>query len=414
VPELRTFRGIRYGGSPDMRKLVCPPYDIISPEEQARLYARHPHNAVRVELPFSEAPDEAEEERYRRADRHFREWLAEGVLVEDDEDGLYVYRQDFVARDGTRRRVSGVIGALTLERFGEDTGIFAHERTMPGPIEDRLALLRACPVNISPIYAIYRGAGELGPYLESLEHRPPAARFPDEHGTLHRLWRITAPAETEMLAEAVGRHPLVIADGHHRYETALAFHAENHEGAGHHDAVMCFCVDADAEELEVLPYNRALIADVTGEEVESRLLQSFRSKQLSSGEGVNALTASAADHPLLFVFPHSEVLIELSDEEVVARVGDRADAWRRLDVVALHEVVLPEVLADELEQVVFSSDPSEVLSLVEDKGWTAGVLLRPLHASQVIEVARSGERMPQKASYFWPKAVTGLVFRSLR
>ncbi|MGH2557107.1 MAG: DUF1015 domain-containing protein, partial [Actinomycetota bacterium] len=238
VPELSPFHGIRYAGGSDLRRLVCPPYDIISPEEQAKLYARHPHNAVRVELPFSEAPDEAEEERYRRADRHFRNWLDEGVLVGDEEGGLYVYRQDFVSRSGTRRRVSGVVGALRLEELGAASGILPHERTMPGPIEDRLALLRACPVNISPIYAIYRAGGGLRPYLDSLEDRPPQARFPDEHGTLHRLWSITAPAELELLGEAVATGPLVIADGHHRYETALAYRDEN-PGAEPTDAVMC-------------------------------------------------------------------------------------------------------------------------------------------------------------------------------
>lgn len=160
MPELSPFHGVRFA-SPDVRDLVCPPYDVISAEEQDRLYARSEHNAVRIELPRAESPDEAKEERYRRAGALFQKWLSEGVLQRDGNAGFYVYRQDFVSPSGTRRQVTGVIGALKLEEFGDTAGVLPHERTMPGPIEDRLALMRACPVNVSPIYAVYRGGARL-------------------------------------------------------------------------------------------------------------------------------------------------------------------------------------------------------------------------------------------------------------
>ncbi|HEV3472458.1 MAG TPA: DUF1015 domain-containing protein, partial [Actinomycetota bacterium] len=152
MPRLEPFAGIRYS-STELRDLICPPYDIISPDLQHRLYDRDPRNAVRLELARGEG-----EERYRSAAATFDEWLDDGTLTVD-EPSLYVYRQDFVGPDGDRRRVVGVIGALTLEPFGRDAGVLPHERTMPGPKKDRLALMRACPVNVSPIYAIYRGSG---------------------------------------------------------------------------------------------------------------------------------------------------------------------------------------------------------------------------------------------------------------
>jgi uncharacterized protein (DUF1015 family) len=412
MPDLRPFRGIRYSQQVNLRDVVCPPYDVITPEEQARLYERDPHNAVRVELPFSERPQEAEEERYRRAAHHFATWLAEGILLEDGAASLYVYRQDFVGREGRRRRVTGVIGALALEPLGSGD-VLAHEHTMPGPIEDRLALLRACPVNISPIYGIYRGAGDLHPYLDSLSARPPAARVADEGGTLHRLWVIDAPAEMDMLAAAVAVGELVIADGHHRYETALAYHLELGGGAGPHDAVMCLCVDIDSEQVEVLPYHRAFDSALSPEAIERRLVEGFSAKSLPSGEGLRALERSPADHPLLFVLPDRDVLVEVASEEVDRRVGDRPEAWRRLDVVALHEVVIPEVFPEGLDQVVFSSDGPLIFSLVRTRGRTGGVILNPLDPTAVIDVAHSGARMPQKASYFSPKALTGLAFRAL-
>jgi uncharacterized protein (DUF1015 family) len=308
--------------------------------------------------------------------------------------------------------VMGVIGALSLESYG-GSGVLPHEKTMPGPVEDRLALLRACPVNISPIYAIYTGGSALAPYLDALAARPPAARFTDESGTRHRLWVVEAPAEVDMLSEALGRGPLVIADGHHRYETAHAYHLE--QGGGPRDrsaAVMCYCVDVDSEDVSVLPYHRAFSSSTSAEEIERRLLQSFAGKSMSSGEGMAALERSSADHPLLFVLPEKDVLVEVAAQEV-DRHTDHPPALRRLDVVALHEVVIPEVFPEGLEQLVFSSDEELVLSLGRTRGRTGGVILRALDAGEVLAVAASGVRMPQKASYFWPKALTGLVFRAL-
>lgn len=411
MPHTRPFRALRYSDAARLRDLVCPPYDVISEEEQHRLHERNPANAVHLEL--ARGLPEGAEERYRTVADTFEQWCEDGVLRRDETDSLYVYRQDFVTERGERRRVAGVIGALELEPFGRASGVLPHERTMPEPIEQRLDLMRALPVNISPIYAIYRGRGALTPFLDSLENRPPEARFADEAGTLHRLWAITAPAEVDMLASGLENGPLVIADGHHRYETALAYAGEQ-EAPGEHDAVMCFCVDADTEDLVVLPYHRALRTPVAPAELQERLTSRYPSKRVT-GTGGEALDSSGADHPFLWrLGGGEEILIEVADSDVVDAVGDRPRAWRDLDVVALHEAVLPEILPEGVTELRFSKDSHEIVRLVDGGGFAAGVLLQPLDAAQVVEVARSGERMPQKASYFWPKAITGLVFRTLR
>ncbi|MBA2312700.1 MAG: DUF1015 domain-containing protein [Actinobacteria bacterium] len=410
MPELRPFQGVRYA-SENLSDIVCPPYDVITQEDQEKLYARHPHNAVRVELPFSESHDETE--RYRKAARQFAQWLDDGVLRRDDSPCLYVYRQDFLWK-GARKRITGVIGALKLEELGGRGGVLPHERTMPGPVEDRLRLLRACPVNISPIYAIYRGAGGLAPYYDSLTARPPQARLTDEHGTLHRLWVIGAPSEIEMISEAVAATALVIADGHHRYETALAYHEEQPDTNGEHDAVMCFCADADVEDLNVLPYHRVFKANSTSAAFGDRLAARFSTAEVDEEVAPRVFEHSAADHSFLVVLPDKELLLEVHEDAVSSAVGDQPAAWRSLDVVALHEAVLPAVLPEGVSQLRFSSDEEEIFRVVRDEHWTAGVLMKPLDAVQVVEVARSRMRMPQKASYFWPKAVTGLAFRSLR
>ena len=409
MPHLRPFHGVRYAHPEELAEIVCPPYDVITAEEQAKLHDRHPHNAVRVELPFSGNHDAMG--RYEKAARQFVDWMQSQVLQRDSRPCLYVYRQDFTWR-GTRRRVAGVIGALDLEELGAGSGILPHERTMPGPIEDRLALLRACPVNISPIYAIYRGAGGLAPYFDSLEGRPPDARLADDHGTLHRLWVINAQAETELLSDAVAAGPLVIADGHHRYETALAY-SRGWETRGPHDAVMCFCADADVEDLNVLPYHRAIESDLDPDVIKDRLLGEWRARRVDGTVAHRVLEHSAADHSFLVALPGDELLLEVDEDFVSSAVGDQPAAWRSLDVVALHEAVLPRLLPEGITRLRFSSDEDEVRRLVTQEFWTAAVLLKPLDAVQVVEVARAAKRMPQKASYFWPKAVTGLVFRPL-
>ena len=412
MPRLRPFKGIRYATAERLGDLVCPPYDVISPDEQQRLYERHEHNAVRLEL--ARAAD-GEGPKYAEVGAQFRHWLDDGVLTAENDDAFYVYRQDFSTEDGARHRVAGVMGALELEEFGRESGVLPHERTMPGPKEDRLALMRACPVNVSPIYAIYRGGGELAPYLDSLEHRPPTARFQDGDGILHRLWVVTAPAERDMLAAAIETGPLVIADGHHRYETALAFHREqtDHGSAGDHGSIMCFCVDADAEDLVVLPYNRAVKTSVPPEQVTERLTTGFAAEPVEVDDALPALEKDAADHAFVFVLPDAAYLARTGDEAVVAATGNRHPAWRSLDVVALHEVVLPRVLDDTEPELLFSRDPKEIVELVRNGAYDLGVLLKALRAAEVVDVATSGERMPQKASYFWPKAITGLVFHSL-
>lgn len=409
MPNLRSFRGVRYA-TEELGDKVCPPYDVISLDEQADLYERHEHNAIRLELA---RPEGESDNRYAHVGTLYRKWLSQGVLVEEPTEALYVYRQDFATADGARHRVAGVLGALELEEFGSDSGVLPHERTMAGPKKDRLALMRACPVNISPIYAIYRGGGELAPYLESLENRPPQARFQDQHGILHRLWVITASAERDMLSAAVAPGPLVIADGHHRYETALAFHREREGEPGDHGALLCFCVDADAEDLVVLPYNRAVKSPVGRDDVVAKLVSRFDAREVEPAEALDALEKEPGDHPFAFTFGDAGYLLSVSDADVVAATGHRHVAWRSLDVVALHEVVFPQLFDGSEIELVFSRDPDEIHRLVRDEGYDFGVLLKALRAAEVVDVATSGERMPQKASYFWPKAVTGLVFHSL-
>lgn len=406
MPDLKPFQGIRYRAADRLDALVCPPYDVITPEEQRTLHERHEHNAVRLEL----AQTGGDPSGYAHVGELFRQWVAEGVLVTEPAPAVYVYRQDFTAA-GMRRRVAGVIGALTLEPFGR--GVLPHERTMPGPKADRLALLRACPVNISPIVGIYRGRGAAAEVIDALEELEPDGTVTDEDGVLHRMWVVTDPAQIEALTAPVGATPLVIADGHHRYETALAYHAERDGTPGGHGAMMCCCVDADAEDLYVLPYHRLVSGGPGPGELAGRLTGELAAVEVDAGAAEEALRASPADHAFVFVVGDRSLLVEVDDAYVEAR-AEGPKAWRDLDVVALHEAVLPQLVSGTDTEVSFTKDAVQVRRTVASGEASFGVLLRAVAPVEVVDVAVSGARMPQKASYFWPKALTGLVFRSLR
>ncbi|MBV8235876.1 MAG: DUF1015 domain-containing protein, partial [Acidimicrobiia bacterium] len=231
MPRFEPFAGVRYNSDAvELDGVVAPPYDVIGPEERLALERRDPHNVVHVDLPR----DEPGRDRYTAAGCRLDEWLVEHVLARDDEAAFYVYRMGYRDTGGRPRQTSGVIGALELSVPGEGD-VLPHERTMPKPKDDRLNLLRSCHANLSPIWVLSLAGGLSG--LCELPG-PPDARCTDDAGVHHRLWRIIQPGVASALAEAVGSAPVVIADGHHRYETALAYRDERRAagaGPGDHD-----------------------------------------------------------------------------------------------------------------------------------------------------------------------------------
>lgn len=402
MPELRPFKAVRYAGVGDLADLVCPPYDLIGAREQARLHARHRYNAVRIELPFA-LPGESDTERYARAGAEFRSWLDSGVLAYEGSERLYAYRQEYSHGNGTAA-VTGVVGALSVAGYRRPDGTLPHENTMPGPLRDRLALLHAYPFNISPIEVVYRGGGATRAVLRDVCARTPDERVTDDGGVVHSLWGITDPAVIDAAAGPVRRGPVIIADGHHRFETALAFHEENAGRPGGHDAVMCFCIDADSEAAVVRPWHRALRAALDGAEIQRRLEVAFGAATGAGAPGAHAIS---------MVLPGRRLEIAVDPAAVEAATPGRAEPWRRLGAVALHEVVIPRVFGNGVDSMRFSTEPDEIVELVDRGGYAAGAILDAPEVHDVVEIALAGERVPPKSTYFWPKPITGLVFRSL-
>jgi uncharacterized protein (DUF1015 family) len=394
VPRFEPFSGIRY--DPDrvaLDEVLAPPYDVISAEDLAELEARSPNNAVRLELPR----DEAARDRYTAAQCRLDEWLASGVLVTDDEPSFYVYRMGFHDEAGRARQTSGVIGALELSVPGEGD-VLPHERTMSKPKDDRLNLLRACRANLSPVWGLSLATG-LSQLCEL--PGPPTARGTDEDGVHHRLWRITQPGVIAAISDAVSAAPVVIADGHHRYETALHYRDEirrerGTSTAGDEDLLMAYIVELSDEQLTVRPIHRLLSGLPDDFDLVAALSAAF--DVFDGGAPTPDIAARMDDAGALGLVTGGQAWLLRPRGEVDPDEGD-AD---RLDAALAS---LPPF------DVVYQHGVDNTLGLLDKGDAQAAVLLRATTVEQIASAAHARRRMPAKSTFFYPKPRTGLVFR---
>jgi uncharacterized protein (DUF1015 family) len=388
VPRFEPFPGLRYRDDVDLDAVTAPPYDVISPAARAELAGRTAYNVVHVDL-----PDEAEGAgRYTGAAERLAVWEAEGVLVRDPEPRLYVYRMGYRDRDGRPRQTTGVLGALGLVPPAD--GVLPHERTTPKAKTDRLELLRATATNLSPIWGLSLAEG-LAELCEPTG--PPLGRATDEDGVHHRFWPVTSPALIEALAERVASAPVVIADGHHRWETSIAYRDEI--GPGPADLTLALVVELAPDQLDVRPIHRLL----RGLPLDIDLLDALSSwfEVLETQPADPSLPARAEEAGALgLALPggRAALLRPLVD----AFPDDTPDLdSSRLDVA---RAALPE------HEVVYEAEVDTVLAEV-GAGEAVGVVLRPATVAQIAATAHGGDRMPPKTTYFWPKPRTGFLFR---
>jgi uncharacterized protein (DUF1015 family) len=395
VPLFRPFPGIRYDlARVNLGDVISPPYDVIDDRERARLAARSPYNAVLVDLPV----DQGGEDRYAVANRLFSSWQAEGVLVRDGRPTFTVYRMSYRDDAGVPRHTTGVIGALDLRPSGAD--ILPHEETTPKARSDRLDLLRACRANLSAIWglSLAKGLTDLLPV-----DADPVADVDDDEGVRHAVWIVDRPEVCDAIAAAVTVQPVVIADGHHRYETCLTYLAERErsEGrAGDAAATLAYVVELVEDELTVRAIHRLLNGLPPGFDLVAALEPWFEPAGPPPA-GVPVTAAMIDAGALCAVLPGGEVLLR-------PRPDALADA-RDLDSARL-DVALASLPAHD---VTFQHGPDNVRRAVETGEAQAGVLLRPASVAQIEATAHGGERMPPKTTFFHPKLRTGLVFRDL-
>ena len=374
--DVRAFPGIRYhlARAGDLGALVSPPYDVIPEPELERYRSLSPHNVIRLIRPGAD---------YEGAAATFEEWIRHGIL-EPDPPSMYVHE---VAFGGRRRR--DLIVALRLQPY-EDRVVLPHERTHPGPKEDRLALLRATNVSFEPLWFTYAGRGAgVSAILDVVTARAPAVAFGGPEGTKHRLWTISNPALHAAIHAAMSDLPVLIADGHHRYETALG---HSQEVAGDVDAASRFTLalftDLDDLGLEVLPTHRVLKAGVA----------------VTGGEDMPSLESTLAALPGRVAAgtyrDHRFQLLELEGE---------------MALVELHRQVIDNILGKRSSEdfLLYTRDAAEAVRWVDEGVGAAAFFLPPPDLRQVLKLAQEGKTLPQKSTYFHPKPPSGMVFHRL-
>ncbi len=425
MADVQPLRAIRYAPDIGLSRAICPPFDTISPDEHKRLHKLSPHNAVRLELP------RADGDPYQAAAKTLREWLKRGTLIRDEAPAFFVYQQEFRYAGETRQRRT-LFGRLRLEPWDQGT-VLPHEQTFTAPKEDRSRLLQSLRLNTSPVFLVYPNSQQqVAPLVARAASDRPTVEFADDGGLSHALWRLDDLHLAAAIAHGLSTERLYVADGHHRYETALAYRDEQlgastttHSRDQPENFVLAALAAADDPGLLVLPIHRLVDVDVPLQraldslaslfEVETRpsladLMRDMRDR----GRTASAFGLVAADTPdfhLLTLFDPAAAESHLPSE--------RPPIWRRLDAAIASHLILHHALGlsdsqmEDIRTVWYGEDAEAVVAEVRRGRARYGLLLNPVSPRRILAVADAGERMPQKSTFFYPKLPTGLLFYPL-
>ena len=416
------FRGLRFdpGVVGEHAQVTTPPYDVISPGARDAYEAMSPYNVVRLILARPGPDDDPGAGNdgtvgYRHVADLLAAWRAEGVLRRDTSPCLYVYEETYHLR-GEPRVQRGVLASVTLD----DTGrwVVPHERTMVAPVADRLRLLEATGVNLSPVFGVYAGAGGPAEVLDDVTSTDPELDSADENGVQHRLWVVDDPQRIAAWRERMASQRVLIADGHHRYRTSLAYRdairAANGGRTGPWDELLMFLVDADLHGPAVLAIHR-LLADMDSEAVLAGLEGDFAARQAGSPAKAEELLSRLPADAVAFGLYGAGRSWVLAARDPAGLAAEAARDRRMLDVEVLHGPVLSKRLgiSDFEGRVAYQSDLAAAVIAVDTGAAASLVILRPAPFAAVAEIAAGGETLPQKTTYFYPKPRDGLVLRPL-
>jgi uncharacterized protein (DUF1015 family) len=434
MAEVLPLRGLHYAPAyaSNMAALVTLPFDVISPAAQEEYYQRHPLNIIRLELGKQFPDDTSLNNRYTRAAALLAEWRLQGVIVQEPQPVFYLYQQRFTVSGRSYTRLS-LLSRVRLEPW--DAGIILpHEQTLAKDRSDRLRLLHACAANLSPIMALYDDPEHtLRAELDKLAAADPDMQFVDNAGEEHRLTRVADPMAMQLITAFFAERHLFIADGHHRYETALVYRDELREmrkGLKPDDPanfVLMALIAFEDPGLVVLPWHRLIhgLNEATLRHLGERLTSTFTVEPLDPAideHKLQALLATAGRERASFVLvlPETTLLISLRPEgaERMKSIG-HSEAWQRLDVAVLHTLVLGAELglsdADVMggDHIGYTRDAQAAIQAVRTGAAQCAVLLNPTPVADLRKVSLAGDRMPQKSTYFYPKLITGLVLNPL-
>jgi uncharacterized protein (DUF1015 family) len=425
MADVRPILATRYdlGVVGSLGKVAAPPYDVIDTAMRAALLERSPYNAVSIDLPkpYGETgPQQTDDDPYERAARTMEEWRRAGALVTDSEPAIWAMTQDYTGPDGTPRTRHGILARVRVEDFSAGQ-VLPHERTLPGPKKDRLDLTRATRHNLSPIFSL--STADPWPLVApAVESERPWGEATDEGGTVTKVWRVGDPAIHAAVSELLAAGRLLIADGHHRYETAIAYRDEV-GGEGDHNFTLMALTGLDDPGLTVFPTHRLLSGLREDPERQRRLGEGLRELFDATEVPVEQLDPLGEEGVGVFglydSFHRKGFRLRLKDSAIAAldeQLEGKPEAYRRLDAAILETLVLKGIAGLSEDDILakrglgYSKSVEDSLALLEQGTYDVAFVLRPIPVDQVKAICESEENMPPKSTYFFPKVLTGLVF----
>ncbi|MHB0997726.1 MAG: DUF1015 domain-containing protein [Armatimonadota bacterium] len=421
------FRGVLYNQDKigKLDDVVAPPYDVISPEDQQWYYDRHPNNVVRLILPKEDQPCGSASNKYESSANCLNEWLGNGVLAQDPSPALYVCRQEYVIDGEVKQRV-GFTCLVRLEDYDKGT-VLPHENILARPMDDRLNVLRYARSNYDSVFGLYAG-GTADEVLKSEMNREPDASATDKDGVVCDLWRISNSSSIDSIVESLAQQSILIADGHHRYAAALAYRNEMREKASAPDPdapyefVMMTLVSLEDKGLVVLPTHRMVrnIENLDTDKLLSGLSEYFEITESTADKLFDTVESMFSEDHVFGLYIGSKAYViklkpEAKPEEIIQGAG--SVALKRLDVTILHSLILEKYFGIGVQQMSaqsnlsYTRNPKEAIRLVDTGDYQLSFLMNPTRVSEVRAIAASGEKMPQKSTFFYPKLLTGVIIR---
>jgi len=407
--EIVPFKGILYNQEaiPDISFVVAPPYDVISKTQQEQYYQRHPYNCIRLILGKDLEGDNEKDNKYIRASDYLNLWLTERILIQDDTEAIYPLIQEFSYRDKKITR-AGFITLIRLEELG--SGVFPHEKTLSMPKQDRLNLMLATKANLCQVFALYSDKeGILDEYLKVEEN--PMINIKDENMVTHQLFRLTDKAILNKIKNLMQSKAIFIADGHHRYETAL-----NARRILGYPFIMIYLTKMEDEGLIILPVHRLIMAHQTmNMEFIQNLTQFFEIKMVDScSELLEKMEdVKEPNHAFGMYMEGKSYLLVLKDNNIMDQLvgNEKSKEYKQLDVSILQTLIINHILkiTDIESYVSYTHDEKEAILSVDEKKYNLAIFLNPPKIAQVWQLALQHELTPQKTTYFYPKLLSGLV-----
>ncbi len=420
MAEIEPLRALHYDLSQvgPLSEVVAPPYDVIDVAQREELLSRSPYNVVAVDLPQGELSGR---DPYEHAGEQFESWQVHGAVVRDSEPAVWAHTQRYVGPDGVEQTRRGFFCRVKIEEYGAGR-IRPHERTHPGPREDRLRLTRATKTNLSPIFSLYSDPERAAwAALEPATQLAPWGEATDTQGTVHKVWRVTDSQAIAAVKAATHGKELLIADGHHRYETARAYEQEV-GGEGEHQYVLMCLVALEDPGLTVFPTHRLVKGLDAGRR--ERLAQALEENFELTEVPLQEIAPPAGSGPLQlgYLDAHAKrpLRLTLKDQSIAdGALAGHSEPYRHLDTGILETLLLKDALglSDEdishLHNFGYARDTGQAVELVQSGAYDVAFLMRPTPVAQVREVAQEGENMPPKSTFFFPKLLTGLLFNPL-